>query len=363
MIQAIRNNIASWIAAGLSAVLLCPLSGCSSEPDYDLSWLDSYDVELPPELDGFNSAYRLEMTNDIDEATYFYNGNATLETRYTLASVSQAEEVSKFLQEEIFPLFPDGFIASYLPSTIYVADSVYYDYTYEVYDYSDGKTIHTEDTFTRSLYGEIGSRQLTFAASMLSETQDRERLRFEWTSLVIERMMSNTAVWTTPSDFIKISEDLLYQFFDLHFDYYKDTLTDDGSSFGFPSSPEADEFSYWYWCGSFRAARYGYFLNYVDTKEYNNALAPESPVTEDHSAFVYSQLTYKQDFADFLAYMLVYGPQGWEEYMLAVTGITYVKESSDGTVNTFVCSRDVYDSKAEIVRNYMEDKFGWTINF
>ena len=337
---------------------------CSQKEDYDLSWLDEDYAELPEELDGFNSAYRIEMTNGIVPETYFYDGDASLGTAYTEATVEQAVQVADFLDAEVFPLFPDGFIAEYMPACIYVADEVTMTYTYEVYDYVDGKMKHTVESYQRNLAGDIGSRQLTFAASCLENLQDREKLRFEWTSLVLERMMSSKNRWKEPTEFMNIAEDRLEEYFGPYSHYYKESLSSSGTTFAMPGSPDENAFSIWYYCGAVRSARYGYELHYINTEAFTGSYS-EDGTGEEYEAYSYSKPTWKQEFADIIACMLVYGQEGWESLVQKISGLTLVEEEEDDNGNvtsvTYTCERSVFDRRLEYVTEYMQENFGWDI--
>ena len=349
----------------LFAAMLAAMVSCSQKQDYDLSWLDEFNVDLPEELDGFNTAYRLEMTNNIIPETYMYDGDASLGTSYTEATVEQAVEVADFLEKEIFPLFPEGFIYRYMPSCIFVADEVTIDWTYEVYDFADGRIIHTVESFPRNLSGEIGSRQLTFAASMLEDRQDVQRLRFEWTSLILERMMSSTNLWSTPTAFMNIAEDRLEEYFGPYSYYYKSSLTSSGTTFGMPASPDEDEFSIWYYCGAVRSARYGYELHWINTKAFSDSYTEDGVSGEESEAYVYSKPTWKQEFADIVAYILVYGDDGWESLMQKISGLVLEEEDEDEAGNpvtvTYSCERSVFEERLDYVAEYMLENFGWDL--
>lgn len=353
------------IALNISLAAMTVLVSCSQKQEYDLSWLDEFDVELPEELDWFNTAYRLELTPDIKADTYFYDGDASLGTSYTETDVTEAVRVAEFLEEEVFPLFPEGFIYRYMPACIFVADEVSIDYTYEVYDFADGRVIHTIESYPRNIYGDIGSRQLTFAASMLDDEPDKQRLRFEWASLMLERMMSSINLWSTPADFMNVAEDRLEEYFGPYSYYYKESLSSTGTTFGMPCSPDEDDFSIWYYCGAVRGARYGYELHWINTKAFADYYTEDGVSGEESEAYVYSKPTWKQEFADIIAYIMVYGQDGWEALMQRISGLELVEESEDDAgnpvVETYVCEREVFDTRLEYVRDYMIGHFSWDI--
>ena len=346
------------------AALAATLASCSQKEDYDLSWLDEMGAELPQELDSFNTEYRLEMTNSISEVDYLYDGDASLETSYTETGVEQAMSVSEYLEQEIFPLFPDTFISRYMPARIYVADDVAFSYSVEVYDYEDGKMKHSLESMGRQLYGEIGQKHLTLAASRLENKDADEGLKFEWTSLILERMMSNINIWKEPTDFINIAEDRVEEFFGPYSHYYKESLTANGTTLGMPGSPDKNEFSIWYYCGAIRHVRYDFQLEYTYTAAFNNSwTGSDGGYTEDETHYIYSRPTWKQDFADFIAYWLVYGEDGWETLMQRIDGLSYVDEDTDDDGNvtsvTYTCSREIFEERMDIVCDYMSELFGW----
>ena len=347
------------------AALAATLASCGQKEDYDLSWLDEMGAELPQELDGFNTDYRLEMTNDISETDYRYYGDVSLATNYTETDVQNAVAVSEYLQEEIFPLFPENFIVKYLPARIYIADKVTVEYTDEIYDVANNSMAHGLETFERQIFGDIAQKQMTLAASMLDNNTDSDLLKFEWTSMLLERMMSNSNIWKEPTDFINIAEDRLEEFFGPYSHYYKESLAVYGTTFALPGSPDENAFSIWYYCGSVRHARYDYELKCTYTAGFNNWASQSDRYTEDDVDYMYSKLTWKQDFADFIAYWLVYGEDGWETLMQRIDGISYVDEDTDDDGNvtsvTYTCSREIFEERMDIVCDYMSGLFGWDL--
>lgn len=348
----------------LSAALLSALPACRQSEEYDLSWLDDMIVELPPELDGINTAYRLEITNDIKENTYRYDGEKDLETDYTPATTEQAVAVTDFLEKEIFPLFPEGFIKTYMPATIFIADEVTFHYSYDLEDYDteEGKYNHIVERRDRALYGDIGEKHLTLAAARLAG--DRDSLRFEWTSLLIERMMSNIARWEEPTDFITFTNSLYRQYYEFRRSYYQSALSLGEENFGHYGTPGSiDEFSYWIFSGSIREVRYGHSLYYGYTEAYIDAYSRDHD-TDMHGTkldnYCWYYPTYRQDFADYAAYRLTHTQAQWDDFVQHIDGLT-LERTIGGELVVNTCSRETFETKMKEVETYMKRHFDWDI--
>ena len=343
-------------------------AGCSKQKEYDFSWLDGIAGECPEGVKDFNDRYKVLLTNSISSQTYSFDGSYTLQTDWTPATDAQTEAVADFLEKEIFPLFPEGFIAQYMPSTMYVADSVRFEWTYELKDYDpvSGKDISRTVENVRNLGGEVGGKQITFSASAL-ETRDRDSLRYEWTSLIIERMMSNTTYWSEPTDFTQPSEDRMYEYYQMsYFKFYQTSLGKKGTTFGEPMTPYPDRFNLYYYCGAFRPCRYGYHLHYYYSAEFAHAGAYGDEATE---GFVYYIMTYQQNFGDMLALLLCKSSSEIEDMIQRAAKQTTEKETSvynsDGTktttTETITVGREIFDTKIAAVKAYMKKNFDWEI--
>ncbi len=343
-------------------------SGCTKEKDYDFSWLKDVVGECPEGVKDFNEKYNVMLTNDITAQKYSFDGSYTLLTDYTPATDEQTVAVAEFLEDEVFPLFPEGFVAAQMPSTMYVADSVRFEWTYELKDYDPvrKKDINRSDEIVRNLCGEVGGKQVTFSAKAL-ETMDRDSLRYEWTSLLVERMMSNTNHWPEPEEFMKPAEDRMYAYYEMsYFKFYQSTLSKRGTTFGEPMTPYTDRFNLYYYCGAFRPCRYGYHLHYYYSAEFAKAGKYGDEPTE---GFVYYIKTYQQDFADMVAFLLCYDKARQEAMIENAAKQTTVKETtvynSDGTKTkkeeTLTVGREVFDQRIASVKSYLKENLDWTI--
>ena len=351
-----------------ASALTCILLGGCAEKSYDYGWIEEIEGEAPECVAEFNSRYAVTLTNAISSRIYSFDGEYELKTTYTEADDSQTKAVADFLEKEVFPLFPDGFIAAYMPWTMYVADSVKFVWTDELMDYDPvaKKDIHRITEKTRNVCGDVGGKQVTFSAKAL-ETADRDSLRFEWTSLLIERMMSNTDVWPKPEKFIKIAEDRLTDYYEMSlFKYYQSTFSKGRTTFGMPFTPFRDRFNLYYYCGAFRTCRYGHELYYRYTGDF--AVAGGYGTT-GYSAYTYYEMTYQQDFADMLAFLLCYTEREQEEMIQLAASRKTTREStetaSDGTEYTVskdvVVGREVFEERIALVREYMKTNLKWDI--
>lgn len=361
-----RISSLTTIAAALAAGLLA--TGCGKDKDYDFSWLEEVGIECPDGVKDFNEKYVLLLTNVVSAQTYSFDGSYTVPTSYTPASDEQTVAVADYLDKEVFALFPEGFIAANMPGTIYVADSVGFSWTYEFKDYDAvrKKDISRTVENTRNVCGEVGGKQITFSAKAL-ETRDRDSLRFEWTSLVIERMMSNTNRWPEPTEFMKLAQDRIYNYFEMsYFKYYQDTYGKKSTTFGEPLTPYTDRFNLYYYCGSFRPCRYSYLLHYYYSEEYAKASKYGDSAIE---GFVYYIMTYRQDFADMVAFLLCFDKDEREAMIRNAAVQKTVKEYStyDSSGNKTVreeelsVGREIFDERIALVKSYLKENLDWTI--
>lgn len=357
-----KNKILIFITLAASFLAF----GCTKEKEYDFSWLDGIAGECPEGVKDFNDKYKVLLTNSISSQTYLFDGSYTLATTYTPASDEQTIAVAEFLEKEVFPLFPDGFIAKYMPSTMYVADSVRFEWTYELKDNIDGKDIGRTTTNWRSLCGEVGGKQVTFSAKAL-ETMDRDSLRYEWTSLIVERMMSNTTYWSEPTEFITAAEDRMYDYYQMsYFKFYQTSLGKKSTTFGEPMTPYPDQFNLYYYCGAFRPCRYGYNLHYY----YSAAFAQSGGYGDEATdGYVYYIKTYQQDFGDMVAFLLCYDEAKQEALIQRAAKQTTEKETTeynaDGskttTTETLTVGREIFDTRIASVRAYLKKHFSWDV--
>lgn len=348
-------------------MLLLVLSCGQQKENYDWSWVDDLGKDYPPELEGFNEKWMLSLTNVVDPSIYVFDGSASLLSTYTEEKdMDKVLKVAEVLDSRILPLFPTEMVTRNMPSLIYVADSVCVDYVEERYDAKPNdkgvlKPFYPSETLKRSLYGDVGASQLTLAAAKLDEPGAQDSLVFNWTSLIIERMMANTTKWPVLQEFKALSEQK-YSSLGLFTTnrYYQDALSNGKKYFRSYASLYSDQWSYWYACGSVRGSRYFYDSRCVFTTkfaEYYNSFMGDGMGYDEIQCWYW--LTYRQDFADLLTFMLLNTPAEREAWLDKVEPLRYTEFQMDDDV--MAISRDIFHQKMELVRNYMQEHFNWTI--
>jgi hypothetical protein len=327
-------------------------------------------------LSEFNTKYNLQLTNIFTSANYKNNGDIDLPTTYTSATDAQALAVANFLETKIFPVLGTTFIMSNLPQIIYVADSVKYSYTKTTYDCpSDwasaadpSKTeTSTETTVTNSLYGEVGTSQLTLAASHLNDA-DQTALIKAWTSLIIERIMS-TGNHTTPQSFIDLSENKYDGLFSsdkmkTRYNVYQTSLASLESFIApYNISDVSPHFSCWWYAGVLNPNRYGYatytWYTQNDCDMWNSVYS----LTGDNAYTVANSIapwfycsTWMQDFGDFVSFILYDSPATKAAFYKTVDASTYTSGS-----NTYNGDSSIMKQKVDLVKTYFSTNFGITL--
>lgn len=316
----------------------CMAFSCSHEPSYDWSWADGLVKPIPHEYDWFNNKWGLAANYSFEDRDYLFDGANSLRTTVDHTTLEDGQRMLRYLDEEIFPLVPGQLVKETLPATIYLADKVNFTYTDEEYGL-DGK--HTIGEKTRMLYGDISVSHLTLATSMLDGNPDE--LRFNILSLILERMMSNTAKWPEPTDFMTPGRTLIRDLA-MFEPYYQESLSGDKFYFNIPSGGNED-FTFWNYCGSLRPCRYDNFL-YCKFVEDNQ---------EIRSYYVF---TYRQDFADMLSMLLLWTPEQIEAHLSTIDGQrhSYVASSS-GIEYVYTVDRKTMEDKIALVKKYMKDNF------
>jgi hypothetical protein len=358
----------------LAAVLLLSgslFSACSSDDN------DSTDeVQKSTSLSAFNTKYNLNVTNSFTETEYKNNGDINLPTSYTPATEAQALAVANFLETKIFPILGEKFITANLPQNIYIADSVKYSYTKTVYDCpsnwasatdpSKTETV-TESTVTNSLYGEIGTNQLTLAASHLNDA-DQTALIKAWTSLIIERVMS-TGNHPTPTEFVNLSENKYDGLFSsdkmkARYNVYQTSLASETSFIApYNMSDYTPHFSCWWYAGVLNPNRYGYATytyytqNDCDMSNSVYGLSGSSAYTVENSKAPWFYCgTWMQDFGDFVSFILFDSSATKTAFYSTVDAAT----GTSGT-NSFTGDSSIMKQKAELVKSYFTTNFGITL--
>lgn len=347
-----------YVLFAIAVFLLC---SCARKEVYDWNWVNSLGKDYPAEFEPFNSRWTLAMTNVVDPDVYAFDGSGSLLSSYTeQPDVNEALRVADYLEKEIFPLFPEEIITRYMPSQIFVADSVYFEYYDESYDAEFNektqrwKQKHSIRDVRRLLYGDTGVNHLTLASRCLDDPSMVADLRFNWTSLLIERMLANTKVWPVMDGFVNYSETVYRDIETLSiYAYYQNTLSDGKNYFRCLGSDIEGDWCYWYYCGSVRGCRYFYTGRCIFTSEFMQA---SGSGTEPDLIQSWFRLTYRQDFADILAFMLLTTPEEREEFVSSKDGWSRTRKDE-----THVINREVYDRKFGMVRQYMKENFDWEI--
>ncbi len=204
-------------------------TACSDDNDGDNGGNGNGPTVTPGEaIEAFNEKYDLNATLDVDTATFNYaspdghmfewfNDIAT-ETgdsvpdfygQYFVAADNEyVPKVLDFIQKEVFPVFGDDFISSYMPRTIYFASEVQMNPLYnnrELGLINSSKDIHY--TFDG---GTCCPQYIMFSHCCADfDTMDKTYLKRLYTSLVVEYIFSNIASSTleVPTAFNQFSFD------------------------------------------------------------------------------------------------------------------------------------------------------------
>lgn len=321
----------------LLTILAVLAISCTAEKKYDWDWVDDMTSPIPEEYDWFNDKWGLAATPVVSDQSYAFDGANSLETTIVRTSLEEGQKMLRYLDEVIFPIFPEFLIKETLPPTIYIVDSVNFTYVEEEYS-SAG---HKMADVNRALYGDIAAGHLTLAVSMLDG--DPDEVKFNILSLVIERMMSNTTKWPVPQDFMaygktKIADLVMYD------PYYQSSISARKTYFNLPGDDGATGFSFWSYCGSLRPCRYG--CNSYCT-------FPE----EDDLVLTFYVMTYMQDFADILSMLLLWTPEQIEAHLQYIDGKKFERESSVSGHIEYVIERAGMEGKMADVRKYMQENF------
>lgn len=356
------NRPVSLLIGSVLAAL--SILSCTQREEYDWSWVDSLGKDYPVELEAFNSRWNLAMTNVIDPDVYSFDGSGSLLTSYTdEADINAALKVAGYLEKEIFPLFPEEMITRYMPSRIFVADSVYIDFYDECYDaelipsLGRWKQIHTENEVRRSLYGDVGANHLTLSSSIMDDPDAQEELKFNCTSLIIERMMANASLWKPIEDFIYYSENRYRELESVltSYKFYQTSLSNGENYFRITGSDTPGDWCYWYYCGSIRGSRCFYSGRCLFTEDFMKATGGEGTDTIQ----CWYRLTYRQDFADLLAFMLLNSPEEQEAYLAGMDGWSW--DSGKEGDKIYTISRETFEKKMKYIKDFLKENFNWTI--
>jgi hypothetical protein len=154
--------------------------------------------------------YGIFFKYQFPESEYSYAWNTIISSMpYTRAT--HEESIIKaidYIDDEVFSLFPEGFIKKYMPPTILLVDSL------KVRCQHEDQLVGETETVYHSIPGNITESALVIANINEKFNKPGEEytatLKEDLVSLIVERLLSNAAT-PFPDDFIRVTTD----FFDL----------------------------------------------------------------------------------------------------------------------------------------------------
>ena len=146
--------------------------------------------------------YDVMFKYDFNEVDYSYNWTEHLDVTklpYTPAKPEYVERVINYIENEIFSVFPEGFIANYLQPDILLADSLKLEWEY------DDRVNGVYYTDHHSLCGNITRNYVVVGRVSESFDFESKETKEELISLFVERMLGNRNFWPKPQAFLDVT--------------------------------------------------------------------------------------------------------------------------------------------------------------
>jgi len=267
-----------------------------------------YDFQ-PPADPGNKETYPLDF-NPVSSGDVF---------PYTVATdTAKVKILLSYLEDRVFGLFPEGVIATYLPTKIFLVDSLYNTYVYD--DLTSNPAVYWERRYTLPgnvtgdylVIGDVGARLDTSSVDF----------RYNLISLVVERMLFNQTL-PEPNEILAVTEKVADQRgcgiysngkpYPLNYPYWNGNPSDIGrywASFTTSWKGDPDEVVMTLWNGLsiLNMGRIGY-------TRYRDYLLLGLVRTV---WLYYNKGTVKQDFADFAALIFTKTPTEREALFASV---------------------------------------------
>ncbi|MDR2131356.1 MAG: hypothetical protein LBP56_09385 [Odoribacteraceae bacterium] len=200
-----RKNII-LLAFLATAFVACDLSDpgepAAVPPGFDLSDDSPAGVRIEKALEDHGVLYRYKFT-DVD---YSYNWTSSITSMEYVPATDQQSiiNVIDYIEQEIFSIFPEGFVKTYMPPTVLLVDSLKMLYTYD--DPRPDPPVNV--TYHYSIVGNVTASSMVIAnVNKNFNNPPSETLKEDLISLFVERLLANKNLpW--PDAFVAVSDEL-----------------------------------------------------------------------------------------------------------------------------------------------------------
>lgn len=324
----------------ISIIVMSLFIACdrSDESDYHFELESSLSDEEGPiaeRISEFFEKYGLQVKYDFEDAEYTYNWTEHISSvPYTKADPNYVIRVLDYLEDEIFPVFPEGFIEKYLQPNILFVDSLSIEYSYL------NSTSGVSYTENRSISGNVTQNYLAIGRVSESFDFESEEMKEELVALLIERMMINTANWPKPQEFINVTGEK-YGTFSGGI-YWKGEFDDVASWIGSTMPGSATEYFQWWNNGVLKHGRLG-CVGYEYMEFWGMVF----------EIFSIAKGTTSQDFADYYTFITKKTAAEKEAFFADVAS----RESGAGGPAAVEKMR----TKMQLVKDYFKENFNITL--
>jgi hypothetical protein len=196
------------LAFAATLLVACDLSdpGSSAKaPDgFELDDDSPAGLRIKKALEDYGVLFRYEFT-DVD---YAYNWTGSIQGMpYVLATDGNAIiKVIDYIEQEVFSIFPAGFIKEYMPPTILLVDSLQMEYIHR----DDAADPPVRYNVYNNILGNVTSGSLTIGG-VNEHFVGSQEIKEGLISIFVERLLANSKAFPWPDEFVKVTDDLYEQ--------------------------------------------------------------------------------------------------------------------------------------------------------
>ena len=280
--------------------------------------------------------YEVLFKYKYDEAEYCYNWTEFIDINilpYSPAKEEYVERVINYFEDEIFSIFPEGFIKKHLQPTILLADSLKMEWEYidnvAGNRYADYHNLWGNVTRNYIVIGHV-SADFDFTSRDMKEVL---------ISLFVERMMINNKSWPKPQAFLDVSGESYGSFGGNYWNGEFNDLAYWTSSY--PPGGATEYFDWW----RLGMLRHGRLIHHG----YEHTVLWGM----DFSLWAMAKLTTGQDFGDYVAFIISRTAAEKETFFADVAS----RPTSYGGAAAVAKMR----TKMQLVKDYFQTNFGITL--
>jgi hypothetical protein len=285
---------ATLLAFVTSIFVACDLSDPGSPvgapDDFELNDDSPAGQRVKKAFEDHGVLFRYEFT-EVDYA-YDWTGSITSMPYVPATNQESIIKMIDFIEQEVFSIFPDGFIKEYMPPKILMVDSLKIRYTY----YDELSEPPVSYSIYKNIQGNVTSSSLTISG-VNEHFVGTSEVKEELISIFVERLLANSKAFPWPEEFLAVTEDLYNQAMEgvtasvknMYYPYWSGDFSDIDSWMATAEEGPTD----WLGRGILKPGRLG-DLSYDRRSFYGYELT--SPAC--------AKATLANDFADFVVFIL-----------------------------------------------------------